>query len=245
MKVKKQVLIGALVMLTFLVTAVAYASTGAELTSDINELQTHTISISGSGSASMQADTASIILGVQTEDKEASEAIVQNAEMMTNVIEAMKALGINEDAMETVSYNVYPVYSRDDYSLIVGYRVENLISIETTDISSVGELIDAAAENGANRIQQVSFGVSEEKQEQLRTQAYLSALDDAEAKANLIAEKLGLSLTGIIHVNEGTYQTYQPYSLKVGLTSSENATPILEGEQSVSVTVNIIYAFSQ
>ncbi|MBC7129932.1 SIMPL domain-containing protein [Candidatus Bathyarchaeota archaeon] len=267
MKIEKWVLATALVLLAALtIAAAAYIFTsgnkpttssnimfptgvpsifGTVSAADTSILSENTIAVSGLGSASMQADKASVILGVQTEDKQASEAIRQNAETMNKVIAAIKALGISEDAMKTVSYNVYPVYSRDDYSIIVGYRVENLIAVETTDTSLVGEIIDAAAENGANRIQGISFSLSEEKQEQLKTQAYMAALEDAEQKAQLIADKLGLSITGVLYVSESSYQPYQPYyDLKIA-PAADATTPILEGKLSVSVTVNIIYTFSQ
>jgi len=37
----------------------------------------------------------------------------------------------------------------------VAYRVENMIAIKITDMSLIGEVIDEAAEEGANRIQRM------------------------------------------------------------------------------------------
>jgi uncharacterized protein YggE len=213
----------------------------------IGEQQFNTISVTGSGTASMQADKASIVLGAQTEDKSASEAVSLNAEIMNKVIAAIKALGISEEDIKTVSYSVYPVYSQADYNLIIGYRVVNMISVETTDMSLVGEVIDAAADAGANQIQGISFGLSEEKQSELKKQAYLAALAEAEEKAKLIAEKLKLSITGVLYVSESSYQPYQPYwDIKYVTPGEARApTPILEGKLSVSVTVSVIYSFTQ
>lgn len=59
----------------------------------------------------MKADKATVILGVQTEDKSASEAVRLNAEAMNRVISALKSLGISEENMKTVSYSVYHVYA--------------------------------------------------------------------------------------------------------------------------------------
>ena len=212
---------------------------------NVGEEEFKTISVTGSGSASMQSNEATVTVGVQTQDDSASEAISLNAERMNQVIDAIKALGITEEDMTTVSYNVYPVYAKEDYTLVVGYRVVNMIEVKVTKMELIGEAIDAAAENGANVIQGVSFGISEEEQAELKKQAYLAALNDAEAKANLIAEELKLTITGVLSVSENYYQPYQPYrDYKLAIAGEAVApTPILEGKLSVSVTVHIVYAF--
>ena len=211
----------------------------------VGEQQFNTISLTGSGTASMQADEATVTLGVQTQDESASEAVRLNAELMNAVIDAIKALGITEKDMKTVSYSVSPVYAEYDYTRIVAYRVVNMIAVKITDMDLIGEVIDEAAEEGANRIQGVSFGLTDEKQEELREQAYLAALDDAEGKAELIADRLGLTITGVLYISESTYQPYQPYrDYETAFMGEMKApTPILEGKLSVSVTVHIIYSF--
>jgi len=213
----------------------------------INEEQFKTISVTGSGTASMQAEEATVTLGVQTEAESASEAVRLNAELMTGVIDAIKAFGITEDDMKTVSYSVSPVYARNDYNNLVGYRVINMIAVKITDLNLIGEVIDRAAENGANRIQGVSFGLSDESQKELKRKAYLAALEDAEEKAKLIAEKLSITITGVLYVSESSYQPYQPYyEYRVGIAGEMAPvppTPIIEGKLSVSVTVHVIYSF--
>jgi len=212
---------------------------------NVGEQEFKTISVTGSGSASMQSNEAIVTVGVQTQDESASEAVSLNAERMNQVIDAIKALGITEEDMRTVSYNVYPVYAQNDYNLVVGYRVVNMIEVDMTEMDLIGEVIDAASQNGANVIQGVSFGLSQGQQEDLKEQAYLAALRDAEAKANLIAEQLELTITGVLSVSENYYQPYQPYrDYKLAIAGEALApTPILEGKLSVSVTVYIVYSF--
>ena len=205
----------------------------------------NTISVSGSGTASVQADMATVILGVQTQAETSSEAIDLNAELMTAVVDAIKALGLTEEDLKTVSYNVHAIYSKDDYSTVVGYRVINMISVEITDMALTGQVIDVAADNGANRFQGVSFGLSLENRAGLKTKAYLAALGDAEEKALLIAETLEVTITGVLSVSENVYQPYQPYYDYRYSFAGEAApsTPIIEGKLSVSVTVHIVYSF--
>jgi uncharacterized protein YggE len=213
---------------------------------EAEEQEFNIISVTGSGTASMQASEATVTLGVQTDSASASEAVRLNAELMTRVIEAIKALGITEDYMRTVSYNVYPVYSRENYDQVVGYRTVNMITVTVTELELIGEAIDAAATNGANKIQGVSFGLSSESREELKRQAYLAALTDAEEKAELIAERLDITITGVLRVSETVYQPYQPYrDYEFALEGEVGApTPILEGKLSVSVTVYVMYSFA-
>jgi len=211
-----------------------------------SQMEAKVILVSGSGSATAQADEATVILGVQTEDETASQAGRRNAELMTSVIKAMKDLGLTEEDMRTISYSVVPVCSKDDYTKIVGYRVTHMISVKIKNIDLVGEVIDAAMENGANRIQGVSFGLSLEKQEELRRQAYLAAISDANSKASLIAEALNITITGVYSVSESVYQPYQPYyeyRYAVAGVEPVPTTPIMEGKLSISVTVQIAYSF--
>lgn len=228
-------------------TGLPYAA--ASTATQQGEQHSNNIMVTGSGTASLKADKATIVLGVQTENKSASEAAWLNAEAMNKVISALKTLGIPEDNMKTVSYSVYPVYAQGEWEKVVGYRVVNMISVETSNVSLIGRIIDVAVAKGVNQLQGVTFGLSDEKQEALRKQAYLRALDDAEGKAKLIAETLGLSITGVAYVSESSYQPYQPYwdfryMLNIGGYQAA-PTPILEGEISVSVTVSVAYTFTQ
>lgn len=211
----------------------------------VGDEQLNTISVTGSGTVSMQANEATVTLGVQTECGSASEAVRLNAELMNAVIDAIKALGITEEDMRTVSYSVSPVYANYDYTRIVAYRVVNMIAVKVTDMDLIGSVIDEAAREGANKIQGVSFGLSDEKQQELREEAYLAALDDAEGKAELIADRLDLTITGVLYITESAYQPYQPYSnYEFAMMGEVKApTPIIEGKLSVSVTVHVIYSF--
>ncbi len=208
----------------------------------IGDEQVNTISLSGSGSASAQANKATLTVGVQTESPYASEAVEENAGTMTAVIDAIKSLGIDEEDIETVSYGVYPVYDRD-LERVTGYRVTNLVRVKISNLSMVGDVIDAASEAGANRIEGVSFGLSDDLAEQLKLEAYRDALGDAEAKAVVIAEILELELTGVLYVSESVYYPPRPYPAAETLAIDRASTPILEGALSITVTVQVVYTF--
>lgn len=219
-------------------------SLGTVASTWVGEEQANTISVSGLGSASARANQAKLTVGVQTEKPYASEAVEENAGLMTAVIDAIKSLGISEDDIETVSYAVQPIY---DYDLkrLTGYWVTNMIQVKMSNLDMVGDVIDAASEAGANRIDGVSFELSDDLADELKLEAYKEALNDASEKAGIIAENLGLTLTGVYSVSESIYYPYRPLAYPVAETYAleRSPTPILEGSLSVSVTVQVVYTF--
>jgi uncharacterized protein YggE len=176
----------------------------------VGEDQVYAIYVSGSGSSSEKANQATVTLGVYTEDPSASEAVQDNAALMNAVIEAIKAEGIPEEKIKTVSYSVYPNY---DWELrqTVGYRVTNMVQVEIDDIGKVGDVLDAATGAGANDVQGISFGLGDDVSTTLQIEAYVNALNDARGKAELSAETLGLKITGVLSVSESVYYPYTPY----------------------------------
>jgi len=224
-------------------TGIPYALGGITSPSSIGdaELQ-NTILVSGLGSASTQANKATITLGVQTQHTSASEAVRMNAESMTAVIDALKDIGITEDEMKTVSYSVNPVYGKDGWDTVTGYRVVNMIQVEIIDIDMVGQVIDTAGSSGANRIYGITFGLTDDVIAELELEAFKAALNHASNKAETIANHLGVTLTGVLSVSESSYRPYTSYR-SYDLAYEGASTPIIEGSLSISVTVQVAYSF--
>ncbi len=208
-----------------------------------------TISLTGAGTASATADEATIRMGVEVTRDRAAEAISDNAESMAAVIDALKLMGISEDDIKTTSYSVYPQYDwTEEGRVLLGYTVTNMVQVTVKNLDIIGDVIDAAGNTGANRMDGISFGLSDTKMQDLKNTAYVLALGDATDKADLIAETLGLTISGIQSVTESSYvpaRTYVDYA-EAGsdmAISSKAPTPIISGDLSVSVNVHIVFLF--
>ena len=200
-----------------------------------------TLSVSGTGVINVKANQATVSLGVYTEDKSASAAIDENASTMTTVIAALKQLGFTDDDMQTTTYTVYPNYNYD-VRQVVGYQVTNVIQIKIKDLTKVGPTIDAATTAGANRVDSISFGITEETASAMRLQAYSAAIADAKAKSDVLTSGLGIHITGVQSVNESVYYPPIAYpSYDMTASGSKASTPVLSGNLSVTVTLNIVY----
>jgi hypothetical protein len=201
-----------------------------------------TLSVSGTGTISAKADEATIVLGVFTEEKTAAAAIDGNAQIMDAVIEAVKALGFTNDDMQTTSYSVYPNYSWDAKQ-VISYQVTNMVQVKVKDLSKVGTVIDAAAAAGANRMDGVSFGLSDAVISAMKIQAYEAAIADVKTRVSVITENLGIAVSSVQSVSESYSSPPVPYrsasyDMAAGVKAS---TPIISGSLSVSVSINVVY----
>lgn len=199
-----------------------------------------TMSISGTGVVKVKANQATLTLGVYTEDKEASTAIDENAAKMTDVISALKKLGFTDDDMQTTGYNVYPNYNWEIHQ-VIGYQVTNMIQIKIKDLTKVGPAIDAATAAGANRVDSISFGITEETASKIKLQAYTLAITDAKEKSNVITKGLDIKIAGVQSVTESVYYPSIEYRSYDAASSVKSSTPVLSGSLSVTVTLNIVY----
>jgi uncharacterized protein len=198
-----------------------------------------TMSVSGTGAVNVKADEATIILGAYTEGKEASTAIDENAALMTNIIKALKELGLTDSNIETTTYTVYPNYNYE-VRMVIGYQVTNLVRVEVTDFTKLGKIIDAASAAGANRIDSISFGLRDATLAQMKLDAYNIAIADVKTKSTVLASGLGVKIVGVQSISESSYSPPIYYD-RVYAEAGKSSTPILSGSQSVTVTLNIVY----
>jgi uncharacterized protein len=205
-----------------------------------------TMSISGTGVINVKSDQAKIVLGVYTEGKSAGAAIDENAALMTQVIAALKQLGFVDADMKTTTYGVSPTYNWEIQS-VVGYQVTNTIELTVKDLSKVGPAIDAAAAAGANRVDSISFGISDATAQAMKLEAYTLAIKDAEAKSGVITTGLGVKITGVQSITESAYYPYTEYrSYDTAAGSSvKSSTPVIAGKLSITVTLNVVYLIDQ
>jgi uncharacterized protein YggE len=118
-----------------------------------------------------------------------------------------------------------------------------MIQIKITDLNKVGTAIDTATAAGANRVDSVSFGITDETASTMKMDAYQLAMADAKAKSDVITEGLGIKIVGVQSVYESSYYPLtesRSYDTSVAGVA-KSSTPIISGDLSVSVTLNIVY----
>lgn len=229
----------------FVVIAAMACTVSAADTSDDK-----TISVSGTGKVTSAPDKVIISIAVETEDTDAYNAQQQNAVKMNAVISSLKAMGLTDDEIETSGYRIYSYTSGEDSifgSRKTVYRVTNTIKVESSKVDKAGEIIDNAVAAGANSINYISFTLSDEKSNQLRSQALDAAIAQASSDAKTVASALGVTISGVKSVNVGasyvpmSYDNYGGYAMEDAKMASAVPTTVTPGDVDVSASVSIVY----
>ena len=220
-----------------LMAAVIYA--GSVSSSDKNG--EHTISISGSAEKKMTPDTASLSIGVVVRSPTANEASVQNAALMNAVITELKKMGLEDKEIRTSYVSIDPVYDYTSTPTIVAYSASNTVQVTTKMLENVSAMIDRSTAAGANQIGGVTFSVSDEQQETLRSELFQAAVADARSKADELASGLGLEIVGVQTASVSDVASVQPIYREAPVAEAAGSTPIQPGETTVSLSVQVTY----
>lgn len=204
------------------------------------------ISVGSVGEIKVSTDRAKVHISVQTKATTAAAAAADNAARQKAVIDALRGLGLRQDQISTVGYNVMPEqrYEPNREPVVIGYNVTNTILVDVTDLSMVGRVIDTAISKGANMISSLEFYAS--NTDAARRQAIAQAIQKAKADAEAAAAAAGGSIAGLLEVNVGAYfPPPRPVEYAVKLESSVRAadTPINPGDQTLTVNVNTRWRF--
>jgi uncharacterized protein len=203
------------------------------------------VQASATASVSVAPDQARIQIGVVSQAPTASAAAAQNATLLQSVLDKLKAAAGPKAEVKTLSYSLNPNYdfSRGTHTL-KGYIANNLVRVTTDDLSSVGSIIDAATQSGANEVPSLEFTLKD--QSQARTQALRKAALQAHEEAGAMANALGLKLGKVIYLDAGGGQPPMPRVFAAAQTVAVAATPI-EQPQAIEVqaTVTLTVALEQ
>lgn len=203
------------------------------------------ITVTGHGEIKVSPDRATIQVSVQTRAATAAAAAAENASKQQSVLAALRALGLTNDQLSTVNYNVYPEqrYQEGKDPVIVGYNVTNTILVDVRKLNQVGPVIDAALAHGANMIASLQFYSS--ATDVARRSAIAAAIENAHADAEAAARAAHGTLGALLELSVGSYAPPPPrpmVMMRMGATASAD-TPINPGEETVSVDVSTRWRF--
>jgi uncharacterized protein len=201
------------------------------------------ISVSGSGEVSAKPDTMTIELGVSVRRNTVQEATTEASQAAANLIAALTDSGVVENSITTTRYSINPEYDhRNDSRILLGYRVANSVKATIADLDRSGEIIDGAtaAAGDSVTVNGVSFGVEDDKE--LVVAAREAAWGDARSKAEQLAGLAGRQLGPVTSITENLGRPPAPMHM-ARLQAADASTPIQAGSASVSVSLEVEFAF--
>ena len=236
----------------FLLSINEIRSFGQPLASPI---ATNTISVSGTGDVVAKPDVATFSFGV-TENAKAIQDAQNAADIKANAaIKAMTDAGVAAVDIQTTSYNINPHY---DYtggicspggictpskSTLTGYDVSETVQVKVRDISKAGTLLATVGSLGVQNVDSLQFSI--DKPDTIQAAARAKAITNAQTKANVLAEQLGVHLVRVTNFSEDNGAAPSPimYAAKAMSVSSDAAVAptISTGQQKVTSSVTITY----
>jgi len=200
-----------------------------------------TLTVVGYGLVRYSPDVVSVSFTMIGQGASAEEALTRCSEKTIAVINLLKSLGISEEDMKTSYFYVYPVYDWEAKPpKIIGYEAQYSLNVIVRDISTAGKVIDNAVKAGADRIDGITFTLSSGKENELKMEAVKAAVEDARAKASIIAKTLGLKILSIESISLSSTEAPTPIPIyKEQVTTAP--IPILPSQGEITATVTIVY----
>ena len=228
-----------------LLLAVAFAARAPEV-AKAEDTSTRLISVTGESKLEVKPDMATLTFGVENTAKTAQEAQRENAVKMNAVIDSLLTLGIPRSNIQTSNFSLYPVYEypkamEGGSPVLAGYRCNNSVTVRLMDVSMVGGAIDVAVTAGATNAGNISFGL--QNPENYRNAVLTAAVNDAKAKADVMARAAGVTITGVYKISDG-YTSVVPVERAMASYDMVKQAPSIEpGTVNVTASVRIDFTF--
>ncbi|MBI2120612.1 MAG: SIMPL domain-containing protein [Parcubacteria group bacterium] len=221
-----------------------------------------TIQVSGMGEVFAKPDIAEFSFSVSKDAKTIAEAQKVSAEKINEIMAFLKESGIDEKDIKTENYSLNPKYEWQEgeprlciqmvgaycpppggKQILVGYEVNQTISVKIRKIDDSGKILVGVGEKGATNISGVGFSVDEK--DAIEADARAEAIQDAEEKAKVLAKSLGVRITRIVSFSENgftpMYQGFDGEAMSLKAADAVVPPEVPVGENKFVSNVNIIY----
>jgi uncharacterized protein len=215
---------------------------------------TNVITVTGRGEATAIPDTGSFSFSVTEIGKTVATAQESASKKINAILDAVKAMGVEDKDIKTTSYNSYPRYEYNNIvcvrapcpssQVLVGYEVSQTVSIKVRKTADAGAVLTKVGTLGAENISGLSFVVDDT--DSVNAQARDKAIADAKLKAKALGKSLGIHLSKIVNFYESGDQTQPVYygktmSAEAVNMGSPTIPQIPTGENMVVSNVTITY----
>lgn len=217
-----------------------------------------TITVTGKAEVNAVPDIATINFSITKDGKTVKEAQVQVAEVEAKVLANLKENKIEEKDIKTINSSFYPKYEYqttsskyapeiDIYppvntkSVIIGYTATLSIEVKVRDTDNAGKVITDLGTLGITDLSGPNFKIDDE--DNLKAQARKEAIEDARAKAKVLAKDLGVHLGRIASFSETPSYGTPIYYAKASLESADAGASLQlpKGENTITSEVSITY----
>jgi len=224
--------------------------------------------VTGDGKAVGIPDVAAFTFSIVTEGgKDIAALQSDNSKKVNAAIAFLKSSGIEAKDIKTEYYNLEPRYQYFNCgpivypsgggvsgapsaptsrpcppAEIVGYTINNTVSVKVRNFEKIGEIIAGVTGAGANSVSSLNFTVDDPTA--LQNEARAEAIAKAKSKAESIARAGGFRLGRLLSIEENSNYYYPIAYDSLGKSNavSAPAAPTIEpGSKDITVTVTLRY----
>ena len=230
----------------------------------------NTISFTGHGEVTAVPDIANVSFTISKDAQTIKDAQAGVAVIEKKALDLLKGKGVEDKDIKTTDASFYPKYEyrqavcpqipegagtagvtmmkTSPYycpggkQVIIGYTASESITVKIRKTDDAGAIIQGLGTTGVSNLNGPNFAI--DKEEALKAEARKIAIDDAKAKAKVLAKDLGVRLVKITSFSEnGNYPIM--YGAAKGMMQDSVALPapaqLPKGENLISSDVTITY----
>lgn len=152
-----------------------------------------TIAVSGHGEVMTLPDRARVTLAVDALSNEVKTAEGEVNAVARRALDEFKALGIRGEDIATSGAALQPEYVWDEKTrrqVLTGYRARRELQVVVRNLDQLGDVLLRATKAGVNQVNPPALESS--RAAELQREALAKAAQDAQAKADALAQALGV-----------------------------------------------------
>lgn len=165
------------------------------------ESRTPVVVTTGEGIVHAVPDRALVTITAESRASSPREAQRRNIDLMTPVLDKLRAAGIPAEAIRTTLYDLQQEWDYvNNRRISRGYIARNSVEVRVEPLDKLGEILEMAVTAGATSVGDIRFDLRDRAK--LEREALRLAVADAKARAEAAAAGAGQSIARIIRIEE-------------------------------------------
>jgi uncharacterized protein YggE len=206
------------------------------------------VAASGTCTKAVVPDRGSLNVTANVQDMDLQKASKKATDAYDKLKSAIQKLNLKDVEISTSEYDLSEVREWEkEKSVFKGFRARMGLSVTTSEIARLGEVISIAANQGLREVGSLRTFLSDKKSEDERANCLESAVDNARAKASRMAKAANVKLGRVLTINESGASFPQPpmprmeMAMAKGMAMDQASTAVDAGTQRLSVSVDVTF----
>jgi uncharacterized protein YggE len=201
------------------------------------------ISVTGNAEIKVAPDAVSLMLGVDSHDKDLAVAKVDNDKRIKKLVNLAHSAVVDPKNIQTSALTMGPEYSDEKIPKLLDYQVSQTVTMTLTDLSKYDDLMTNSLRAGVNRVDGINFFVADPKK--YKEEARLKAVQAAREKAVAMAGQLGQTVGKPWEVTEepdiDAQEVSANFNMRYKMPMQQEQSTVAGGEVTIRALVRVSF----